>query len=325
MGVPFESLIPYALMVGMFGITGAGLAVTKLITNNGKRPRWNMDGWDRQMTQRDYRLTGVFREQTDAVEAPVGFEVSSRWKFEKSVGGIPVLRGTPEEIRAQVITVDAEEGDVETSITIYLYTPKEVANAGPHPHGGGYMIGDLNADDLLCHVVAEHAPSNITKVNYRLGLGSKFSTRLIDNLSVFKWVHQNAASFSGDPDQFYTIGGSAGGGLALQVGNHLVKDPTKRESIKGVTVIVPVTLHFDYVPDQYKTIYTAYQDNEDTPVINKESMQIFYDHAEVDPKTPDTFVALDITHHRSFPTLYFVACRADPLRDDALVQGSERS
>ncbi|RMZ83217.1 hypothetical protein DV738_g1289, partial [Chaetothyriales sp. CBS 135597] len=80
MGVPFEALIPYAIMVGMFAVTGAGLATTKLIANHGKRPRWNMDVWDRQMIQRDYRLTGVFRQQTDAVEAPVGFEVSSRWK-----------------------------------------------------------------------------------------------------------------------------------------------------------------------------------------------------------------------------------------------------
>ncbi|RMD39850.1 hypothetical protein DV735_g5275, partial [Chaetothyriales sp. CBS 134920] len=85
MGVPFEALIPYAIMVGMFSITGAGLATTKLISNHGKRPRWNMDVWDRQMTQRDYRLTGVFRQQTDAVEAPVGFEVSSRWKLEDRV------------------------------------------------------------------------------------------------------------------------------------------------------------------------------------------------------------------------------------------------
>ncbi|CZS80128.1 unnamed protein product [Fusarium graminearum] len=50
MPVPFEALLPYAIMIGMFGISGTGLAVIKGIQNEGKRPRYSVDQWDRYDT-----------------------------------------------------------------------------------------------------------------------------------------------------------------------------------------------------------------------------------------------------------------------------------
>ncbi|EXJ90700.1 hypothetical protein A1O1_03804 [Capronia coronata CBS 617.96] len=85
MGVPFEALIPYVIMTGLFGVTGAGLASLRYYTNDYKRPRRQTDVWDRQMMDRDYRLTGSMRGQSDAVAAPIGFEVNSRWKAEPRI------------------------------------------------------------------------------------------------------------------------------------------------------------------------------------------------------------------------------------------------
>ncbi|KIW02057.1 uncharacterized protein PV09_06557 [Verruconis gallopava] len=82
MGVPFEALIPYGIMITMFGITGGGLAVVKSVANGGKRHRHAIDTWDRQMMERDARLTGFTRGQTDNPVAPKGFELSNPWKVE---------------------------------------------------------------------------------------------------------------------------------------------------------------------------------------------------------------------------------------------------
>ncbi|KND90637.1 hypothetical protein TOPH_04737 [Tolypocladium ophioglossoides CBS 100239] len=79
MPVPFEALLPYAIMIGMFGVTGTGLAAVKTWRNEGKRPRYSLDQWDK----RDRRLTGTLRGQTDGPEAPTGFELSNAWKLEK--------------------------------------------------------------------------------------------------------------------------------------------------------------------------------------------------------------------------------------------------
>ncbi|KAL4930774.1 NADH dehydrogenase [ubiquinone] 1 alpha subcomplex subunit 1 [Aspergillus undulatus] len=83
MGVPFEALLPYGIVVAMFGVTGVGLSVVKTFANDGKKARWNRDLWDRQMMERDLRLTGSLRGQSTNVEAPKGFELNNPWKVEK--------------------------------------------------------------------------------------------------------------------------------------------------------------------------------------------------------------------------------------------------
>jgi len=83
MGVPFEALIPYGIMIGMFAFTGAALSKVRHMQNGGKRARHSIDQWDRQMMDRDRRLTGYLRGQSDKVEAPPGFELNSPWRMEK--------------------------------------------------------------------------------------------------------------------------------------------------------------------------------------------------------------------------------------------------
>ncbi|RDA93763.1 hypothetical protein CP533_0270 [Ophiocordyceps camponoti-saundersi (nom. inval.)] len=103
MPVPFEALLPYAIMVAMFGVTGTGLAFVRTKQNEGKRPRYSLDAWDRQSTptsrsaprvrltvlhpvmERDRRLTGTKRGQTSEPEAPPGFEFTNGWKTEKRI------------------------------------------------------------------------------------------------------------------------------------------------------------------------------------------------------------------------------------------------
>ncbi|EON65803.1 hypothetical protein W97_05042 [Coniosporium apollinis CBS 100218] len=129
MGVPFEALLPYAIMLGMFGFTGAALSKIRHMQNGGKRARHSIDQWDRQSTalplpsllpaqrfhlttafplrspphkyraqprstdttltntvmDRDRRLTGFLRGQTDRVDAPPGFELNNPWRVETRI------------------------------------------------------------------------------------------------------------------------------------------------------------------------------------------------------------------------------------------------
>ncbi|KAJ5868339.1 hypothetical protein N7534_002892 [Penicillium rubens] len=82
MGVPFEALLPYGIIITMFGVSGYGLHYVKRFANDGKKARWNRDLWDRQMMERDQRITGSFRGQSSNHQAPTGFEVSNPWKAE---------------------------------------------------------------------------------------------------------------------------------------------------------------------------------------------------------------------------------------------------
>ncbi|KAF2841820.1 hypothetical protein M501DRAFT_967789 [Patellaria atrata CBS 101060] len=83
MGVPFEALLPYGIIVGLFTFTGVTLGKLRRMQNGGKTARHSIDQWDRQMMDRDRRITGYLRGQSDRPEAPPGFEVNSPWRLEK--------------------------------------------------------------------------------------------------------------------------------------------------------------------------------------------------------------------------------------------------
>jgi versiconal hemiacetal acetate esterase len=125
--------------------------------------------------------------------------------WEEASGGRATLKGSPEEIRAQYDGlvqallpmlppmpegVDVTEGDVD-GIKYRTYTPQE--GDGPFPigiwmHGGGFMVGDLNADHFLCLVVALQTKTAIVSVDYRLAPEHKWPAQLDDSMKIYKWV-----------------------------------------------------------------------------------------------------------------------------------------
>lgn len=171
----------------------------------------------------------------------------------------------------------------------------------------------------VCRAVAEHTPSIIVSVDYRLAPEHKTPSQLMDTLKVYEWAYQNASSIGGDPKKFFSIGSSAGATLALATANNLVADPSKRGMIKGCVAVVPATMHWDHVLPEYKSMYKAYEENVGVPIIDKESMKTFLNAAAVDPKDASLFVALNKENHKNFPPTYIVTCEADPLRDDGIV------
>ena len=118
----------------------------------------------------------------------------------------------------------------------------------------------------------------------------------------------------------YTIGGSAGGGLAFQVANQILRDSSLKSSLKGIVGMVPLTAHPDSVPEKYASSYKSYHENADgAPVIDKESMDIFMREAGIDANDKSAFVILADDIHKEYPPTYFTNCEFDPLRDDTTV------
>jgi versiconal hemiacetal acetate esterase len=117
----------------------------------------------------------------------------------------------------------------------------------------------------------------------------------------------------------YTVGTSAGGGIALAVANHLIK-AGKRSSIKGIAAFVPVTVHPSYgVPSKYKEKYTSYKENATgVPLIDAGTMDTFFKSVDCKPDCAITFALLsDVL--AEFPKTYIATCGKDPLRDDGAV------
>lgn len=99
-----------------------------------------------------------------------------------------------------------------------------------------------------------------------------------------------------------------------------LRDPKLKDSIKGIASLVPITVHYDNVPEQYKSQYNSYAENESgVPVLDKEGMTTFFRENSVSPSDATVFPLLATDNHQNFPPTYFVSCEMDPLRDDAFV------
>ena len=55
-------------------------------------------------------------------------------------------------------------------------------------HGGGYVTGSLETDDVSCRAVAKQMPVMVLSVEYRLAPEHKFPVGFEDSFDVVKWV-----------------------------------------------------------------------------------------------------------------------------------------
>ncbi|KAH8695420.1 carboxylesterase [Talaromyces proteolyticus] len=265
--------------------------------------------------------------------------LAPEWQeLEKVLGSRPLLKGSPEDIISQfnglmaVLASSRPSPDpsVETRDTVIkgincrVYMPSRINFQGDLPlgvyaHGGGFVCGDLESEDFLCRAIAGAAFCIIVSVDYRLGPQYKLPIMLDDVLSVYSWLRDNARQFGADPSKLFSIGGSAGGGLALGIANHFAQQPDGHKHIHGVVAMVPVTLHWNNIPSEYQEHYSSYRENaENVPIIDKPTMESFFDAVNADPKDSSIFTALS-PHHAKFPPTYICTCGADPLRDDGTV------
>ena len=83
--------------------------------------------------------------------------------------------------------------------------------------------------------------------------------------------------------------------------------------------MVPITAHPASIPAEYKSQYTAYRENATgVPVIDADTMRVFFEAAEADYNDEKTFVTLS-KRLKEFPATYICTCEMDPLRDDGKV------
>ena len=84
-------------------------------------------------------------------------------------------------------------------------------------HGGGFMLGYPQQDDLLCRYLAYHAPCVVVNVDYVLAPEHPFPAAILQSYEVVKWVSDQAATLGYDARRLAIGGHSAGGSIAAAV------------------------------------------------------------------------------------------------------------
>jgi len=140
--------------------------------------------------------------------------------FQKMMSGGPAPVG---EI------VDRTIGGPGGRLRVRIYRPAgSVARLLPtilYFHGGGWVIGSLEAYDLPCRFFCARTGCAVIAVDYRLAPEHKFPAGLDDAVAAFRWLAGEAVELGIDPDRIVVAGDSAGGTLATVVAQSVRGEP----------------------------------------------------------------------------------------------------
>ncbi|SEN56252.1 acetyl esterase [Mesobacillus persicus] len=119
----------------------------------------------------------------------------------------------------KVKTEDRMIQGAEKEIAIRIYTPEVSGLTGAlvYYHGGGWVIGNIETHDALCHTVAAESGCIVVSVDYGLAPESKFPEPVEDAYLAAKWAYEHASEIGVDPKRIAVGGDSAGGNLAAAV------------------------------------------------------------------------------------------------------------
>ncbi|WP_285398505.1 alpha/beta hydrolase [Lysinibacillus sp. fls2-241-R2A-57] len=106
--------------------------------------------------------------------------------------------------------------DDNDSLRLRIYKQKEKKGDLPALlwiHGGGYVIGAPEGDDLLCQRFVNEANCIVVSVDYRLAPEHPYPAPLEDCYAALKWIADHAIDLGIDSARIGIAGASAGGGL----------------------------------------------------------------------------------------------------------------
>lgn len=241
----------------------------------------------------------------------------------EAAGVPPIESQTPEEARAtfdfsplagEKVEVERVEDRTipgpEQDIPVRIYTP---SGEGPFPalvfyHGGGWVLGDLDAADVPCRMIANNAECVVVSVDYRLAPEHKFPAPVEDAYASVRWVVENAHTINVDSSKVAVGGDSAGGNLAAVVS--LMSRDKGGPSLVYQMLIYPVTHH------SYDTI--SYRENAEGYSLTKNTMEWFWNHYlhnEQDGTNPyaSPLLTKDL---KGLPPALVITAEFDPLRDE---------
>jgi len=158
------------------------------------------------------------------------FNIKNLWLINLLMRLMPTPKA-PEDIMIENVFISGQ--DDRTRIRLRVYKPKSISAPTPALlwlHGGGYVMGKPEMDDLSCAEYVRALGIVVVSVDYRCAPKHPFPAGLDDCYDALKWIVSHAEELHVDPKRIALGGNSAGGGLAAALAQ-LAHD---RQEIKPV-------------------------------------------------------------------------------------------
>ena len=230
-------------------------------------------------------------------------------------------------VNPEVATNDTREISIPGSlgaIPARIYTP---SGSGPfgvlmYFHGGGWVIGDLDVGDAVCHELCSLANVVVVSVDYRMAPEHVYPAAVTDAYDATQWAATHAEELNSN-GKIGVIGESAGGNLSAVVA--LKARDEGGPSVDFQCLLYPVT--------DIDMSRQSYQDNGEGYILETPAMTWFWDTYCPDPAQRKEAYAtpLNAESLANLPPALIITAEFDPLRDegkayaDALTQAGNQA
>jgi len=171
-------------------------------------------------------------------------------------------------------------------------------------HGGGFVIGDLESHHSFCTYISREMDIPVIAADYRLAPEAPFPAAPHDSLAATRWVADNQKQLKLKISGMIPCGDSAGGNLALVVGQVLATEPAS----------VPIVAQFPIYPATRMDAEGGSMDEfAEGFLLTKESMDYF--NSNYAAKNDDIHVSPYLGDLAKSPPTVLVTAGLDPLRD----------
>lgn len=200
-------------------------------------------------------------------------------------------------------------------LAIRSYRPAaERPGAFVYLHGGGWVIGSLEAADADCRQVANATGCTVFSVDYRLAPERKYPAALEDGYAALEWACDHAGELGVDERRLVVGGSSAGGNLAAAA--CLLARDRGGPAIAMQVLLQPALWVANDATESMRTSASGYG-------LDRATMDWFARHyirTEEDALDPlvSPYLAKDL---RGLPPALIITAEFDPLRDDGELYG----
>jgi acetyl esterase/lipase len=201
-------------------------------------------------------------------------------------------------------------------IRVRIYQP--ISREGQLPgvlwiHGGGYILGFPEQDDVLCQRFVMEANCVVVSVEYRLAPENPYPAAVEDCCAALTWMFDNAEELGIDKLRFAVAGNSAGGGLTAAV--CLLARDRRGPSIKFQMPLYPMIDNCNLTPSSYEIT--------DKRVWNRESNVLAWEKylgpSHKDGTAAPAYAApARATDLSGLPPTYTCIGTLDPFRDETI-------
>ncbi|CAI6334843.1 unnamed protein product [Periconia digitata] len=178
-------------------------------------------------------------------------------------------------------------------------------------------MGDIDGDDASCRVISKGGGVVLVSVEYGLAPENKHPVLINDCFRGLNWTLENAKDLGGVGGKIFTVGVSAGAGLALGVALKAI-DEDLGVYLVGVVAQVPATVHPEGVPSELQARFKSMEEHADRTIDTASAMHAFWD-AFGTPPTDHYASPLLHPKVKDLKKVYLSVAGHDTLRDDGLL------